>query len=138
MHDRSAPFPEYSFVAYLKDAGGMETPLGGFSDAVGLPQKVTGLHTVGDVTLKRGVVNSSDLSGWIAAARSGGLSGRLNVVILQRGAANTPLKSWQLTNARPVKYTGPALGGKGEDVAMEELVLAPEGIELVGSEAPPK
>ena len=131
MHDRSAPFPAYSFVLYLKDALGAETPLGGFSDAVGLPQKVTGLHTVGDVTLKRGVVDSSDLLDWIAAARTGGASGKRNLVIVQRGAANTPLKSWQLTSARPVKYTGPTLGGKGEETAMEELVLASEGIELV-------
>src|SRR5688572_988700 len=37
---------------------------------------------------------------------------------------------WKLMNARPMKYTGPALNGKGTDLAIEELVLASERIEL--------
>ena len=37
---------------------------------------------------------------------------------------------WKLINARPMKYTGPALNGKGTDLAIEELVLASERIEL--------
>ena len=36
----------------------------------------------------------------------------------------------KLTNARPTKYTGPALTGKGTDVAIEELVLAYERLDL--------
>jgi phage tail-like protein len=40
------------------------------------------------------------------------------------------VQSWKLTNARPTKYTGPSLSGKGTDVAIEELVLASERIDL--------
>ena len=38
--------------------------------------------------------------------------------------------TWKLVNARPMKYTGPALNGKGTDLAIEELVLSSERIEL--------
>jgi hypothetical protein len=38
--------------------------------------------------------------------------------------------SWKLVKARPIKYTGPSLNGKGTDVAVEELVIASERIEL--------
>jgi phage tail-like protein len=41
-----------------------------------------------------------------------------------------PVMTWKLTNARPMKYTGPTLNAKGGgDVAMEELVLSCEKIE---------
>ena len=37
---------------------------------------------------------------------------------------------WKLIGARPMKYTGPSLNGKGTDLAIEELVLAAERIEM--------
>jgi hypothetical protein len=40
------------------------------------------------------------------------------------------VQEWRLTNSRPIKYTGPSLNGKGTDVAIEELVLASERIDL--------
>lgn len=42
----------------------------------------------------------------------------------------TVAMSWKLLKARPTKYTGPGLNGKGTDVAVEEIVLAAERIEL--------
>jgi hypothetical protein len=53
MSKRASPYPAYSFVLYLSTPDNVRTPIGGFSDAAGLPQKVTGIQTVGDVTLKR-------------------------------------------------------------------------------------
>ncbi len=64
------------------------------------PVKVTGSCKIPDITLKRGVIG-------VAVAQT-----------------------WTLTNARPIKYTGPSLTGKGTDVAIEELVLASEHIEV--------
>ncbi|HZD51259.1 MAG TPA: phage tail protein, partial [Silvibacterium sp.] len=40
------------------------------------------------------------------------------------------VQTWKLTNARPMKYTGPSLTGKGTDVAIEELVICSEHIEV--------
>jgi len=93
--------------------------------------KIPGVHTVGDVTLKRGVVNLSSLWNWITQVRSGESPSRHNAVIILRNEAGNPVQTWKLINAKPMRYTGPTLSGNGNEVAMEELVLSSEGIEIV-------
>lgn len=124
-------------------------PLGGFSDVSGLEtdihiseyrdgneanphvRKIPGSHKVGDVTLKRGVVNSIDLYNWIVAARTTGVNAQCDVVITLNDESGAPVQQWKLRNVVPMKYTGPTLAGKGGgDVAMEELVLSAEGYEI--------
>lgn len=149
MPDRTAPYPAYN---YLVDIGGRDPnqPLGGFSDVSGLStdihmseyrdgnerephvRKIPGSHKVGDVTLKRGIVNSSDLWNWISDTRTNGYSAKRDVTITLRDEANKPVQAWKLRSVAPMKYTGPTLAGKGAgDVAMEELVLSAEGFEIV-------
>jgi len=95
-------------------------------------QKITGTFKVPDVTLKRGVIGDLDtLYGWINEVRNGSQTALRTVTIeLWDEAHNGAVQSWKLTNARPIKYTGPSLSGKGTDVAIEELVLASERIDL--------
>jgi phage tail-like protein len=149
MPDRTAPYPAYN---YLVDIGGRDPnqPLGGFSDVSGLStdihmseyrdgnerephvRKIPGSHKVGDVTLKRGIVNSSDLWSWISDTRTNGYSAKRDVTITLRDEANNPVQAWKLRSVAPMKYTGPTLAGKGAgDVAMEELVLSAEGFDIV-------
>ena len=52
------------------------------------------------------------------------------VIELQSEDHTSTVQSWKLTNTRPIKYTGPTLSGTATDVAIEELVLAAERIEL--------
>ena len=114
MADRSVVFAAYAFVVYLKDSlGAGRRRLAEFADAEGLPRKVPGLHKVGDVTLKRGVVaGSSTLSNWIAGARSGGATSKLDVIVTaNRGAGNTPLQSWRFVQAYTTKYVGLSVRG---------------------------
>jgi phage tail-like protein len=95
-------------------------------------RKIPGSHKVGDVTLKRGVVDSSDLWAWIVDTRANGVEAQRDVVITLRDEAGKPVQSWKLRNVVPMKYTGPTLAGKGGgDVAMEELVLSAEGYEIM-------
>ncbi len=145
---RTAPLPAYNF---LVDIGGRDPgkPLGGFSDVSGLEtdihvseyrdgnepephvRKIPGSHKVGDVTLKRGVVDSSDLWQWIKDARVKGVEAQRDVVITLRDEAGQAVQQWKLRRVIPMKYTGPTLAGKGGgDVAMEELVLSVEGYDI--------
>jgi len=96
------------------------------------PMKVTGSYKINDITLKRGVIGDlTTLYSWIDAVRNGDQTQLQTVTIqLMDEQGNGPVQSWKLTNARPIKYTGPALTGKGTDVAIEELVLAAERIDL--------
>jgi phage tail-like protein len=131
MSNPAPLFPGYAFILYLKSPDGGLQPLGGFSESAGLLSKVQGVHTVGDVTLKRGVADSSSLNAWISAARAKGPSASREVIVTQRGAGSVAIRSWSLAKTTPAKYAGPTLGGKGNDVAIEELVLAVEKIEIV-------
>ena len=95
-------------------------------------QKITGTYKVPDVTLKRGVLGDLEtLYNWINQVRNGSQSALRTVSIqLQSEDHTSVVQEWKLTNARPTKYTGPSLNGKGTDVAIEELVLACERIDL--------
>jgi phage tail-like protein len=130
MLNHSVLFPTQALLIVSENSPGLQTALGGFAEA-NLPTKLRGLYKVTDITLKRGVVDASNLSNWIEVARSGGAAGKRNVVMTLRDETGKSVMSWRLSNTSPKKYTGPTLGGKGNDLAIEELVLSPEGIELI-------
>ena len=101
------------------------------------PIKITNLVKTPDVTFKRGVIGATDLFEWIDAVRNGAQDdqgtppARRNVrVMLMSEDRQDVVLTWILSKARPMKYTGPSLNGKGTDLAMEELVLACERIDL--------
>ncbi len=96
------------------------------------PIKITGLHKVSDVTLKRGVIGSLDLYEWLDEVRNGAQD-RLRTVTIRLLSEQRAIvaQEWRLTNARPVSYRGPELNAQSSgEVAIEELTLACEGIEL--------
>jgi phage tail-like protein len=95
------------------------------------PRKITGSYKVPDVTLKRGVIGSLDMYEWLDDVRNGSQDALRTVTIQQLSEDRTNVAmEWKLTNARPIKYTGPSLSAKGTDVAVEELVLAAERIDM--------
>lgn len=95
------------------------------------PIKVTGMVKTPDITLKRGVMGRLDLYDWLHAVRNGAQNQLKTVTIeLLTEDREGVAQQWKLENARPMKYTGPSLNGKGTDVAVEELVLAAERISL--------
>jgi phage tail-like protein len=149
MPDRTTPYGAFNFLVAIDNGRPSNDPLGGFSDVSGIStemtiaeyrngndrenhvRKVPGIHKVGDVTLKRGVVNSQDLWDWIEATRRTGIAAKRSVVITMLSEAGEPVQSWRLLGVAPMKYTGPTLAAKGGgDVAMEELVLSAEGLDF--------
>jgi len=143
--DRQVPYGAFNFVVNFAGSDAF----GGFSDVSGIGSEITvaeyrngsdkenhvrkvpGVHKVGDVTLKRGVINSESVWEWIRDVRSNGVNGQKDVSITLLDEARNPVQTWMLRNVIPMKYTGPTLAAKGGgDVAMEELVLAAEGLEV--------
>jgi phage tail-like protein len=129
--------PELDFKAGFQEVSGlgMEVTVAeyrGGNHADNTAMKITGTYKVPDVTLKRGVIGDPDtLFGWIDQVRSGSqIALRLVTIKLMSEDRATVVQEWQLRNARPTKYTGPSLTGKGTDVAVEELVLACERIDV--------
>jgi phage tail-like protein len=93
-------------------------------------RKISGMHKVGDVTLKRGLIGATDLYEWIDQTRNGDQAAPRSVTItMQDEAHEGSVMTWRLTRARPMRYTAPSLNGKGgTDVAIEELVLSCEDL----------
>lgn len=145
MANRNTPYGAFN---YIVNFDGGET-FGGFSDVSGIGtemtvaeyrngnekenhvRKIGGVHKVSDVTCKRGIVNSKSLWDWVRDTRVSGPAAQKTVTITLLDEAQAPVQSWILRGVIPMKYTGPTLAGKGGgDVAMEELVLAAEGLEI--------
>lgn len=79
----------------------------------------------------RGIINGKSWWNWIEQARIGGPAAKKTVTIALPDEARRPVRSWVIRRAMPVKYTGPTLAGKGGgDVAMEQIVLSCEAIEI--------
>ena len=94
-------------------------------------RKIPGLVRCGDVTLKRGVIGSLDLYQWFNDVRNGNVNARRNVVIALESEDRTQVVlTWRLFRAFPVKHSFSNLNAKGEDVLIEELVLACERVEM--------
>lgn len=93
-------------------------------------RKISGMYKVGDVTFKRGLIGATDLYEWFDQTRKGDRSALRSVTIsLQDEAHDGPVMTWRLTRARPMRYTAPAMNGKGgTDVAIEELVVSCEDL----------
>ncbi|MBZ5621163.1 MAG: phage tail protein [Acidobacteriia bacterium] len=148
---RDRPYGQFNFRVNLGPGGpGPDDFKAGFQEVAGLgaeihvaeyrpgnskanaPMKLTGTSKINDVTLKRGVIGDlSTLWNWWDAVRKGDQNQRRTVTIqLMDEQRQNPVQEWVLTDARPIKYTGPALTGKGTDVAVEELVLSAESVDL--------
>jgi phage tail-like protein len=95
-------------------------------------RKLPGLHKTGDVTLKRGVTTSRDLFDWFRLVTSGDPSFRKNVAIVILDEDGSEKVRFLVSAAWPRKFFVGELNAKGNDVAVEALELANEGIERVG------
>lgn len=96
------------------------------------PVKIPSVVKTPDVTLKRGVIGElALLHEWVNDLRNGDESARRNVTIeLMAEDRATVAQTWRLFNTMIMNYKGPTLTGTGSDIAVEEVVLAAERIEM--------
>lgn len=145
---RDRAYIQFNFLVDL-GTGTTEGPEAGFQEVSGIGMevtvaeyrngnsrensvmKITGLNKATDVTLKRGVIGSLTLYKWLDQIRNGD-QGALRTVTLQlQNEDHTQVvQTWKLLRARIIKHTSGPFNAKGTDVAMEELVLAYERLEM--------
>lgn len=82
-----------------------------------------------DVTLKRGVTDHAGFWNWASQVFTEGDS-RRNVNILVFNPTGEIRQSWTLIGAIPVSWKVPALQANGNNVLIEELTLAYEGLRV--------
>jgi phage tail-like protein len=159
---RNDPFKGYNFLIKLLDSSSQlvdaPTPiengaLGGFSECSGLemtlevePYQEGGNNgtvrqfptriTWGNIRLKRGVVLSDELWEWHYGFVEGKGKRRDGLIVL-RNDQHEPVKAWQFTRGLPAKWTGPTMDATQNQVAVEELEIAHEGLKLVPPGAAP-
>lgn len=145
---RDRPYVQFNFLVNLGD-GTTDGPEAGFQECSGIGmevtiaeyrngnerensvRKITGLNKSTDVTLKRGVIGSLNLYQWLDQIRNGDQSAHRTVVIqLQNEDHTSVVQEWKLLRSRIIKHTSGPLNAKGTDVAMEELVIAYERLEM--------
>src|SRR5215210_5148790 len=95
-------------------------------------RKLTGLTHVNDVTLRRGIIGSLDLYDWLDQLRNGDQSAVRTVTIqLLSEDRAAVVQAWRLSGARIVEHVSGPFDAQCSDVAMEELTLAYERLEVV-------
>lgn len=146
---RERPYVQFNFLVDLGDGWNPDKPDGGFQEVSGIGMevtvaeyrngnhkensvmKITGMNKSTDVTMKRGVIGSLNLYKWLDQIRNGDQSALRTVTVqLQNEDHTSVVQTWKLLRARIIKHTSGPMNAKGTDVAMEELVLAYERLEM--------
>ena len=145
---RERPYVQFNFLVDLGD-GVTEGPQAGFQELSGIgmevtvseyrngnskensTMKITGMNKSTDVTMKRGVIGSLNLYQWLDQIRNGDQKSLRTVTVHMQNEDHTDIvQTWKLLRARIIKHTSGPFNAKGTDVAMEELVLAYERLEM--------
>jgi phage tail-like protein len=145
---RDRPYVQFNFLVDL-GTGTTDGPEAGFQEVsnIGMEvtvseyrngnekensvRKITGMNKATDVTLKRGVIGSLNLYQWLHQIRNGDQSAFRTVTIqLQNEDHTQVVQTWKLLRARIIKHVSGPMNAKGTDVAMEELTLSYERLEM--------
>jgi phage tail-like protein len=135
------PLPTFHFTVTW---GGTRV---GFSEVTGLTQenqaieyrdgsfpeyssiKMPGLRKFSNITLKRGVIKAdNEFFKWLSTIKLNTVE-RRDLVISLLNEKHEPVMTWKVQNAFPVKLEGPQLKASGNEVAIESIELAHEGLE---------
>jgi phage tail-like protein len=145
---RDRPYVQFNFLVDL-GTGNTDGPEAGFQECsnIGMEvtvaeyrngnekensvRKITGMNKSTDVTLKRGVIGSLNLYQWLNQIRNGDQGAKRTVTIhLQNEDHTAVVQTWKLLRACITKHVSGPLNAKGTDVAMEELTLTYERLEM--------
>ena len=138
--DRTDPYLGFNFLVEIEGL-----VVGGFTEVTGLDaelevetfreggqnsfmHKLPGaLKYPNNLTLKRGLTDSETFWTWYQDVARGVIERRNGSVVLKDAAGNEAWR-WNFSGAYPVKWTGPSLRASGNDVAIETLELAHNGL----------
>ena len=92
--------------------------------------KMPGIKKTGNVTMKKGIFKSDNkFWDWFSEIKMNTIK-RLPVTISLLDEAEAPTMVWKLANAFPTKVTGTDLKSDGNEVAIESIEIAHEGLTI--------
>lgn len=92
-------------------------------------RKLPGLIRYSNIVLKRGFTQDTALWNWFSSVVKGNVQ-RANGAIILLDNARNPVLRWTFVNGWPCKWEGPHLNAKSNEIAIETLEIAHEGLEL--------
>lgn len=93
-------------------------------------RKMSGIPKFGNITLKRGIVPAdNEFYSWLNKTKLN-KPDRRNLTISLLNEAHEPVTTWKVTNCFPVKVEGPGLKATGNEVAIESIEIAHEGLTI--------
>ena len=91
-----------------------------------------GLIKNNNITLKRGKFEGDfDYNKWLEDIANERVDGRRDVVIRLLNEKHTPVAAWAATRCFPVKITAPDLKSDANEIAVESIEIAHEGLKLM-------
>jgi len=96
-----------------------------------LTRKLPGLTKYSNIVLKRGYTRDASLWQWRKAIVEGTVDRRNGAIVLMDESGNDILR-WAFRNGWPCKLEGPALDADANEVAIETIEIAHEGLEFIG------
>lgn len=136
------PLPTYQTFNFAVEIEGLL--VGGFSEVSGLESeveveeyreggvngyvhKLPGRTTHTNLTLQHGLTSLSTLWNWYNDTSQGSIQ-RKNGTIMLLDPRQIPVMWWNFRNALPVRWTGPSFSAVSDEVGIEALELAHEGL----------
>ncbi|BCJ39847.1 phage tail protein [Actinoplanes ianthinogenes] len=92
-------------------------------------RKLTGLRTFGNLTLRRGITTNRELWTWYRNVLNG-LPDRRGGEIALRDEQQADVLVWTFADAFICKWQGPALNATTNEIAIEEVEICVERVEL--------
>ena len=139
--DRNDPYNAFNFLIEIDGV-----TVAGFSECSGLTtetdiveyrngdeeitvRKLPGLRKYTNIALKRGYTDSRELWDWRKTVIDGQTERKPGSITLLNEARN-PSLTWNFREGWPSKWEGPTFNAKNNEVAIETLEIAVEGLEL--------
>ena len=93
-------------------------------------RKMPGMPKYANISLKRGIIPSdNEFFDFLNQAQLNQIE-RRDITISLLNENHEPVMVWKVTNAFPVKVEGPGLKSTGNEVAIETIELAHEGLKI--------
>lgn len=136
---RVDPYKNYNFLieldgitqAAFQEVSGLDSSTeivefreGGENTSV---RKLPGKTTYSDIVLKWGITDSQELYDWRKSVMFGSVERKNGSIILLDDTGEEKLR-WNFFRAWPSKWEGPDFNATSDDVAIESITLAHEGI----------
>ena len=137
---RDDPYKGFNFrveidgvsLAAFTEVGGLESETAVIEYRVGgepnRVRKLPGLTTYANIVLRRGITQDAELWSWRKNVIDGMADRRNGAIVLLDDEGNEVVR-WNFFRGWLCKWEGPALNARGNEVALETIAIAHEGLE---------